>query len=221
MTPSDILSDPQYYAFLEMLAKRAAYTIARKFRIPVEDLTQEALMWCLLHPEKFMQYWGDDNRRRGERSIAFSMRNACKDYAVREQASTGGADGKSQFWYRGVLLESLLARMWDENPSTNVEILDVRRAIEKQSEYDQWLLKAYYHDDVSQMDLASAHADHISQQAVGRRLKRALGRVHAELGGRQPFNDPPEPGWQDHVGARRAISNAQARAITGASYAGE
>lgn len=221
MTPSDVLADPQYYTFLEALAKQAARTIGRKFRTPVEDLTQEALTWCLTHPGKFMEYWGDDNRRRGERYITAAMKNACKDYAVQEQALTGGSDGKTQFWYRGKLLESLLGHAWDEEATTNVEILDVRRALEKLSEYDQWLLKSYYFEDLLQADIASLHADHISQPSVSRRLQRALGRVHAELGGRRPHTDPPEPGWQDYVGSRKVLSNAQAAAITGSQYAGE
>ncbi len=221
MTPSELLADPQYYTFLETLAKRAAHSVARKFRTPVEDMAQEALMWCLTHPEKFLEYWADEDQRRGERYISAAMKNACRDYAVQEQVMGGGADGKSRFWYRNTLLEDLLRQAWDkvaEGDRPRIEILDVQCAVEKQSAYDQWLLKAYYYDGVSQSDLASAHADHISQQGVGRALKRALGRVHAELGGRRPHNDPPEPGWQDHVGSRKAISNAHARAITSNAY---
>lgn len=240
-TPSDLLASPDHYAFIEGLAKRAAHNVARRYRTDVEDLTQEALKWCLEHPAKFMEYWGDENQKRGERYISAAMRNACKDYAHSQLASEGGSDNETSFWYRGELIEELLGYIWDEAswttpPQTEVKtrggdpalgngwiatLADVKRAVEKQSEYDQWLLRLYYHARHSQADIASSHADQVSQQQIGRRLKRALGRVREALGGRPPHRDPAEPGWQEYVGSRKVLSNAAARAQTGNDYGGE
>lgn len=237
MTPSEVIQD--HYEAIEVLAKRVARQVARQFAVEVEDLTQEALTWCLLHPEKFMGHWSDEDRRRGERFLVADMRNWCRNYAAKEQRARGGLLPADQFWYRGLVIEELLKYAFDESASLSPPpnpnqtrgrqdpaegnnwvtfMADIRKALETLSDADLWLLKALYANGLSQARVGELSDPPVSQQKVSRRAKRAIAKVQDALGGPRPKNDPPEPGWEQWIGTRKAVSNAKARAITDGGF---
>jgi RNA polymerase sigma factor (sigma-70 family) len=102
MTATDTWTEAQY-AFLYEKAEQAAREVAREFHgVDWEDLTQEALLWCIQHPGKVQQYAGEDAI--GQLMVA--MKNSCKAYAVKQQALARGDEAQiDPYWYSTELLK--------------------------------------------------------------------------------------------------------------------
>lgn len=75
------------------LAESVGYSVARSYpMVDREDLAQEALMWAVQHPRKLREYLNHEDPEQTPRLISGAMRNACKDYAVKERALQRGDD---------------------------------------------------------------------------------------------------------------------------------
>lgn len=234
----------QYLLGLASVAGRAA-----KRRYPTsdsEDLQQEALMWAVTHPGKLKTYLEDEDKRRGERMLTASMRNAAKKYAREERAAHFGYDLEDDAFYSKRMLKGdgnrpgLLHFVFDQAnwpkppPSDGAGrgkgdpaegngwltmMVDVHKAIESLAADDRTVITEHFLFGLSYEQLGQRMG--CAKATVAKRIDRAVGRIQDYLGGVKPKDDPAEDGWDrepEYVGTRRAISNAQARAITANSW---
>jgi RNA polymerase sigma factor (sigma-70 family) len=206
-----------------------------------EDFVQECFVWALTHPAKLAEYREDEDQKAGDRKLYGALRNACRDYARRDKAARLGYDPDDEVFYTLLVLkDELLPAVYDEDswlPSQGAHqesvrsgadpahgnnwlatLVDVSAALRKVSLYDEGLIQMYYRDSWTQQEMADELG--ISQPLVSKRLDRAVKHVHEQLGGARPFVMPAESDDEtEPFRARKAISNAHARAKTGEDYA--
>lgn len=233
------------YLHLSGLASVAGRAAKRRYpTCDIEDLQQEALMWCITHPGKLKTYLEDDDKRRGERMLTASMRNQAKKWAREERAAHFGYDLDDEAFYSKRMLKGdgnkpgLLHfvfdnRNWPKPPPSDgasrgkgdpaegngwlTMMVDVHKAIESLSEDDRSIVTEHFLFGLSYEQLGQRMG--CAKATVAKRMDRAVGRVQDFLGGAKPRDDAPEDDWEnqrepEYVGTRRAVSNAQARAIT-------
>lgn len=101
-------------------------------------------------------------------------------------------------------------------------LADVSAALDKlrrQNPAAAELIEAHYHWGATYEQIGLGLEPPVSRETVSKRIDRAIKKVQEILGGPRPKREPEEDGWENGiVGTRRAISNAHARAITGADY---
>lgn len=99
-------------------------------------------------------------------------------------------------------------------------LADVSAALDKIPDDDRQLLEAHFKWGLSYEYIGAGMQPQKSKVTVSRMVDRAVRKVQDALGGPFPREDPPEDGWENGlVGTRRAISNANARALTSQGYA--
>lgn len=82
---------PEMYAYVDGVAHTIARSVSRSYpMVDAEDLQQEALLWAVSHPAKLQEYLDDADERRCTKMLAESMKNACRDYAVKTRAGERG-----------------------------------------------------------------------------------------------------------------------------------
>jgi RNA polymerase sigma factor (sigma-70 family) len=230
----------QYDELLPLFCQVANDVRRRNPLVDRDDFVQECFVWTLTHPAKLAEYREDEDHKAGDRKLYGALRNACRDYARRDKAARLGYDPDDEVFYTLLVLkDELLPAVYDEDwlPSQGTHqesvrsgadpahgnnwlatLVDVSAALDKQSEDDRWLLENYYRTGLTQQEIADDLG--ISQPLVSKRLGRAVKRIHEQLGGPKPFVMPAESDDEtEPFGARKAISNAHARAKTGEDYA--
>lgn len=190
-----------------------------------DDIVQELWLWLASNPEK-VEKWGDDGKR-GERFLATALRRRGRAYGTVEKAGIVGYELDDLYWYSTGQLRELIPLAFDKGtwaetgmsleesggnrqsrPSEGnnrlAMLCDVRSSLEAGSEPDKLLLWTHFglgmEEDEHAMTLG------VTVETLRVRLHRAVVRVQKRLGG--PRIDGP------YVGTRRAMSNAQAQAIT-------
>lgn len=204
------------------VARRIAQRSNRIHRglVSTDDVYQHLSLWALEHWHKVEQW-------QQEESLPFKLRktfyNEAQKYVAKERQQRTRSPMQDSFFYSHELLHELLADVWSlsgwvTTPDASNEFVseskkpseggnrlamlsDVKSAIESLNKQDQELLRLRYHDGGMEFG-ALAETYHVSEDAIRKRVKRALNKLQDRLGGEAPV-------W---YGRRRVKSNAEARA---------
>jgi RNA polymerase sigma factor (sigma-70 family) len=124
--------DPELYAILYEMADRVAHGVHRSYpMVEVDDLVQEALMWAVAHPGQLDSHLSQPDTALGAWRIQRSMKNAAREYAVRQRALARGDESLiDDAWYpldalkgtgRSAGKRGLLHHVFDVNSWVNPE----------------------------------------------------------------------------------------------------
>ena len=180
-----------------------------------------------IYQELWIKYLSTDCSHMNSKMLWSTLRRAGVAFCTREKAAITGYDVDDLYYYSTGQLRELLPVVMDRTSWTQpgvvgdlgkitgtsdpahgnnrlAMICDVRSALEACSESDKRLLWTAF-------GLALADDEHatsmgITEDALRMRVVRALQRLQRRLGGPRP--------QMDYQGTRRALSNAQAQAIT-------
>jgi RNA polymerase sigma factor (sigma-70 family) len=188
--------------------------------VTVDDLYQHLALWALEHWHKIEQ-WS------AEESLKFKLRktfyNEAQKYVARERARHSRAPISDSFYYTHEVLHELLRDVWThqgwtDTPDMSSEYIsrsskpseggnrlallsDVAAGIDRLNKADQDLLRLRYADGGMEFG-ALAETYGTTEEAMRKRVKRALTKLQDRLGGEAPV-------WR---GRRRVMSSAEARA---------
>jgi len=148
--------------------------------------------------------------------------NEAQKYVAKERQRYSRSPMSDTFYYSHEVLHELLRDVWthegwSDTPDLSNEFVsksskpseggnrmallsDVMAGLEKLSEADRELLKMRYHEGGMELG-AMAESYNITEEAMRKRVKRALTKLQDRLGGEQPV-------WYER---RRNRTNAQAR----------
>lgn len=211
---------------LEDMVERVATQVKRAFpQVDRNDIRQEVWIWALENADK-VEAWLEEGGKRAHGSLYTALRRAGTAYATREKAAIVGYDPDDLHYYSLAQLRELLPlcmdrEAWyltgvdDENRTKSTVdpalgntrlamICDVRASLEAGSPGDKHLLWTVF--GLAKDEATYAEELGITEDALLHRVTRALQRVQKRLGGPNPLTE--------YDGNRRAISNAQAQAIT-------
>ena len=235
--------DEELLEATETHVRIAAAQVARRFRgyTTYADLAQEGSFWVLRHPKTVANRLEDG--KRGDYRLTAQLARYMEKKARAEKAATLRYDPADEAFYQRAFVETLLPGIWDdgflmkppdavtdgepharkadpaETSNWMVSVLDIR---------DAW--KRAHMDTTVRNALAYRYADglpirHIAQllevgdSTVQGYLNRGINAIIKQLGGSPPYGCGSDCADGCHgPGARRAISNAQARAITDSAY---
>lgn len=201
------------------VAKQVASRSNRIHRglVTTDDLFQHMSLWALEHWHKVEQWQAEDSLKYKIRKTFF---NEAQKYAAKERQRYSRSPMSDSFYYSHEVLHELLRDVWThqgwvDTPDLSNEFVsrsakpseggnrmallsDVASGLKKLSEADQELLRMRYDDGGMELG-ALAETYGISEEAMRKRVKRALVKLQDRLGGEQPV-------WRQH-----RSSNAQAR----------
>ena len=203
------------------LAKQIASRSGRIHRglVTTDDMYQHLSLWALEHWHKIEQWQQEDSLKYKLRKTFF---NEAQKYVAKERQRYSRSPMSDTFYYSHEVLHELLRDVWthegwSDTPDLSNEFVsksskpseggnrmallsDVMAGLEKLSEADRDLLKMRYHE--GGMELAAmAESYSITEEAMRKRVKRALTKLQDRLGGEQPT-------WYER---KRNRTNAQAR----------
>jgi len=208
-----------------MIAQIATETKRRFPMLEREDIAQELWLWALEHDEKVQEWLGEG--KRGEGRLAKSLRRRARAYAIREKAAVVGYEPEDNYFYSTGLLRELIPQAldresWAESGTASetgklsrttppseggnriAMLADVRSALEAGTETDKELLWTHFGLQMDEEEHALVLG--VTVDTFRKRVNRAVQRVQRRLGGAKPDGL--------YVGSRRAMSNAQALAMT-------
>jgi RNA polymerase sigma factor (sigma-70 family) len=177
-------------------------------------------LWALEHWHKIEQW-------QGEESLKYKLRktfyNEAQKYVAKERAQHSRAPMSDTFYYTHVVLHELLRDVWEyagwaSAPDMRTEftshsskpseggnrlalLSDVSAAVNRLNKNDKDLLRLRYSEGGMEF-AALAESYETTEEAMRKRVKRALDKLQDRLGGEAPI-------WR---GRRRIRSNAQAQA---------
>lgn len=219
----------------------ASYAAHRRFREHVtrDDITQLLWEWVWAAPVKIAR-WHKDNDTEGFQRVLHSVLwDESSFYGRKQKAAALGYDMNDEFYYTKGMIESLLPSVynrehwingpeWTKPESIRVRngkalnegfewqatLSDVSRALSRLKVADQKVLAATYRDGLSRAEYADAEG--VALTTASTRHTQALRRLWFELGGpkwlsRAEDREPDDGRWP---AGRRAMSNAEARALT-------
>jgi RNA polymerase sigma factor (sigma-70 family) len=172
--------------------------------VTVDDVFQHLNLWALEHWHKIEEWEGQD-------SLVFKLKrtfnNESQKYAAKERAYKTKSSPSDAFYYTHEILQELLKDVWnyeqwaasstpkDEFISTSSKpsegmnreamLSDVTFCLKKLNEQDNLLLNRRFADGGTDID-ALAIEYSISDEAVRKRISRALTKLQDRLGGEQP-----------------------------------
>jgi DNA-directed RNA polymerase specialized sigma24 family protein len=208
------------------LVQQIATEVKRSFpMVERDDIVQELWLWMASNPDK-LERWADDGKR-GEKFLATALRRRGRAFGVVEKAGIVGYDLDDLYWYSTGQLRELIPLafdrgMWAESGVAPEEaggsrqsrpsegnnklaiLCDVRSSLEAGSEADKLLLWTHFGLGMDEDEHAMTLG--ITLENLRTRVHRAVVRVQKRLGGPRPEGP--------YQGTRRAMSNAQAQAIT-------
>lgn len=141
----------ELYYQLQGYAETIAHSVRRTFpMVDVEDLVQEAMMWAVQHPSTLQGYLALESLTDTQRRVSGAMRNACRDYAVKQRALQRGDETLiDDAWYSLATLKGtgrvaskrgLLHYVFDEESWTHPEKGDSEvRTKRDPAEGNNWL----------------------------------------------------------------------------------
>lgn len=203
------------------LAKQIASRSGRIHRglVTTDDMYQHLSLWALEHWHKIEQWQQEDSLKYKLRKTFF---NEAQKYVAKERQRYSRSPMSDTFYYSHEVLHELLRDVWthegwSDTPDLSNEFIsksskpaeggnrmallsDVMAGLEKLSEADRDLLKMRYHEGGMELG-AMAESYNITEEAMRKRVKRALTKLQDRLGGEQPT-------WYER---RRNRTNAQAR----------
>jgi RNA polymerase sigma factor (sigma-70 family) len=203
------------------VAKQIASRSGRIHRglVTTDDMYQHLSLWALEHWHKIEQWQQEDSLKYKLRKTFF---NEAQKYVAKERQRYSRSPMSDTFYYSHEVLHELLRDVWthegwSDTPDLSNEFIsksskpaeggnrmallsDVMAGLEKLSEADRDLLKMRYHEGGMELG-AMAESYNITEEAMRKRVKRALTKLQDRLGGEQPT-------WYER---RRNRTNAQAR----------
>lgn len=198
--------------------QRVASSLKKQYQmVEREDIVQE--LW--------VKYLSTDVTHMNDRMLWSSLRRAGAAYCTKEKAQITGYDVEDLFYYSTGQIRELLPIVMDRESWVQTGVVsdlgkitgtgdpalgnnrlamicDVRSALEAGSESDKSLLWTAFGLSLDEEEHGLSLG--ISADALRMRVVRALQRLQRRLGGPRPVENP--------AGHRRALSNAQAQAIT-------
>ena len=206
------------YSIARQVASRA--NRIHRGLVSTDDLYQHMSLWALEHWHKIEQW-------QGEESLKYKLRktfyNEAQKYVAKERAQHSRAPMSDTFYYTHVVLHELLRDVWEyagwtSAPDTRTEftshsskpseggnrlalLSDVSAAVNRLNKNDKDLLRLRYSEGGMEF-AALAESYDTTEEAMRKRVKRALDKLQDRLGGEAPI-------WR---GRRRIRSNAQAQA---------
>jgi RNA polymerase sigma factor (sigma-70 family) len=172
--------------------------------VTTDDVFQHLNLWALEHWHKIEEWEGQD-------SLIFKLKrtfnNESQKYAAKERAHRAKSTPSDAFYYTHEILQELLKDVWsyeqwsassspkDEyisksskpNEGMNREAMlsDVAFGLKKLNEQDNLLLQRRFAEGGTDID-ALAIEYSISDEAMRKRISRALTKLQERLGGEQP-----------------------------------
>lgn len=185
--------------------------------VTVDDLYQHLSLWALEHWNKIEQWEAEESLKYKLRKTFF---NEAQKYAAKERSRYSRSPMSDSFYYSHEVLHELLRDVWShigwmDTPDLSNEFVsrstkpseggnrmallsDVAAGLKKLSDADRELLRLRYDDGGMELG-ALAETYGTTEEAMRKRVKRALVKLQDRLGGEQPV-------WRPH-----RSSNAQAR----------
>lgn len=217
---------------LEPMILAIAAEFGRRHRVhgaDHEDFAQSLRLWAWQNQATLEEWSVEKEPEDFERYVARVLRNEALDLGVDIKAQAVGYKRDDLTWYSKGELRQLLpsvfdAEKWHEPPQSDgrsvksyaegnnwVAILsDVSRAYDSLEKDDREILFAFHAEDHTNKMLAERQG--ISEQLMSYRHDKAIDRLLTALGG-------PRPQMRDDLwSGRRAVGNAQAAAMTKATY---
>lgn len=205
------------YAVAKQIASRSGRI--HRGLVTTDDMYQHLSLWALEHWHKIEQWENEDSLKYKLRKTFF---NEAQKYVAKERQRYSRSPMSDTFYYSHEVLHELLRDVWthegwSDTPDLSNEFVsksskpseggnrmallsDVMAGLEKLSEADRELLKMRYHEGGMELG-AMAESYNITEEAMRKRVKRALTKLQDRLGGEQPT-------WYER---RRNRTNAQAR----------
>jgi RNA polymerase sigma factor (sigma-70 family) len=172
--------------------------------VTVDDVFQHLNLWALEHWHKIEEWEGQD-------SLVFKLKrtfnNESQKYAAKERAYKTKSSPSDAFYYTHEILQELLKDVWnyeqwaasstpkDEFISTSSKpsegmnreamLSDVTFCLKKLNEQDNLLLNRRFAEGGTDIDALAVEYS-ISDEAVRKRISRALTKLQDRLGGEQP-----------------------------------
>jgi len=172
--------------------------------VTTDDVFQHLNLWALEHWHKIEEWQGQD-------SLIFKLKrtfnNESQKFAAKERAHRAKSMPSDAFYYTHEILQELLKDVWayeswtasstprDEFISTSSKpsegmnreamLSDVAFGLKKLNEQDQLLLNRRFADGGMDID-ALALEYSVSDEAIRKRVSRALTKLQERLGGEQP-----------------------------------
>lgn len=228
----------EQWSIIQSSIATGAYLGWRRYRrfFSISDARQEATEWVLRHPRQVTQLLEDGVR--GQRRLQGRIIAAVVRAGRVEKAHRSGYQPEDEVFYSLPTIELVLPAMWDESYRPWTPEDEAGRVKTSARQYNEWetmvidIRTAWIKADLTVEErgiLSARFADGMMLTAIGamygvsegtirNRIKGALRQLQQVLGGPQPRGC--EQGCLDcnHVGARRVVSNAEARAITSGQY---
>jgi RNA polymerase sigma factor (sigma-70 family) len=189
------------------VARQSATRCARIHRnlVSSDDVYQHLNLWALEHWHKIEEW-------EGQESLIFKLKrtfhNEAQKFAAKERAFKSKSKPNDSFYYTHEILQELLRDVWNyeqwvqsgapadaefiqntskpsEGMNREAMLSDVSYAIEKLNEQDRLLLRRRFEGGGLDFD-ALAIEYSISDEALRKRVSRALTKLQDRLGGEQP-----------------------------------
>ena len=174
--------------------------------VTVDDVFQHLCLWTAEHWHKIEEWEGQD-------SLIFKLKrtfnNEAQKYAAKERAYKSKALPSDAFYYTHEILQELLKDVWSHenwadsiahnpegefvsktskpNEGMNREAMlsDVSFGLKKLNEQDQLLLNRRFANGGTDVDALAVEYS-VSDEAIRKRVSRALTKLQERLGGEQP-----------------------------------
>lgn len=214
--------EEELWAEIYKVARVSSARTARVGRhlIAQADAFQHSIVWALEHWNKILE-WD------AEGSLSFKLRktltNEGQKLIAKERSARSNVKPSDSFHYTTTIIHELLRDVWNyagwlDAPDLSVEFVtksskpsegnnrlamlsDITAAINSLNKADQELLRNKYQDGGMEFDELAIHYS-VSEEAIRKRVKRAIIKIQDRLGGEPPV-------WSSR---RRVRTNAQARA---------
>lgn len=194
----------------ESVYKVARYSATRCVRIhrnlvTADDVFQHLNLWAVEHWHKIEEWEAQD-------SLVFKLRrtfnNESQKYAAKERAFKSKSVPSDSFYYTHEVLQQLLKDVWNyetwiqsgvpvdaefiqksSKPSEGMNresmLSDVSFALERLNEQDRALLRRRFDGGGMDFDVLAVEYQ-VSEEALRKRVSRALTKLQDRLGGEQP-----------------------------------
>jgi hypothetical protein len=170
-----------------------------------DDVFQHLSLWAVEHWHKIEEWEGQD-------SLVFKLKrtfnNESQKYAAKERAHRTKSTPSDAFYYTHEILQELLKDVWrydqwvqsaapsdgefvsnsskpSEGMNREAMLSDVSYALEKLNEQDRSLLERRFDGGGTDFDVLAVEYS-ISEEALRKRVSRALSKLQDRLGGEQP-----------------------------------
>lgn len=194
----------------ESVYKVARYSATRCVRIhrnlvSADDVFQHLSLWAVEHWHKIEEWEGQD-------SLVFKLRrtfnNESQKFAARERAYKSKSIPSDAFYYTHEVLQELLKDVWrydqwvesatprgdefisksskpSEGMNREAMLSDVSGALKRLNEQDNLLLQRRFDGGGTDFDALAVEYS-VSEEALRKRVSRALTKLQDRLGGEQP-----------------------------------